>query len=104
MNNKLERHRALLEQKKTRLNKLQSEVEALEQLVQEEENTEIVAAVRGQYVDWQALKQFLWGLRDEREAPVIHETQLQPCEQAQPLDDKNNGKDEKEADPLEGNP
>lgn len=70
MTSKLERHRALLRQKQARLERLRQEVEALDQQVQEEENTEIVATVRSLCLGPEALTQFLRELRHDSEAPV----------------------------------
>ena len=46
MNKKLERYRQLRDKKKARLEKAQKDMDRLEQMVQDEENTQIVAAVR----------------------------------------------------------
>lgn len=77
MTSKLERHRALLHQKKARLERLQQEVEALDRQVQEEENTEIVATVRSLCLGPEALTQFLRELRHDSEAPVSTFTEEQ---------------------------
>ena len=45
MNKKLERYRQLRDKKKARLEKAQKDMDRLEQMVQDEENTQIVAAV-----------------------------------------------------------
>ena len=54
MNKKLERYRQLRDKKKARLEKAQKDMDRLEQMVQDEENTQIVAAVRSgkQIVDY----------------------------------------------------
>lgn len=44
MNKKLERYRQLRDKKKARLEKAQKDMDRLEQMVQDEENTQIVAA------------------------------------------------------------
>ena len=46
MNKKLERYHQLRDKKKARLEKAQKDMDRLEQMVQDEENTQIVAAVR----------------------------------------------------------
>lgn len=75
MTSKLDRHRELLRQKQARLERLQQEVEALDQQVQEEENTEIVATVRSLCLGPEALTQFLRELRHDSEAPVSTSTE-----------------------------
>ena len=47
MNKKLERYRQLRDKKKARLEKAQKDMDRLEQMVQDEENTQIVAAHAG---------------------------------------------------------
>ena len=51
MNKKLERYRQLRDKKKARLEKAQKDMDRLEQMVQDEENTQIVAAVRSRKKD-----------------------------------------------------
>lgn len=75
MTSKLDRHRELLRQKRARLERLQQEVEALDQQVQEEENTEIVATVRSLCLGPEALTQFLRELRHDSEAPASVSTE-----------------------------
>lgn len=75
MTSKLDRHRELLRQKQARLERLQQEVEALDQQVQEEENTEIVATVRSLCLGPEALTQFLRELRHDSEAPASVSTE-----------------------------
>lgn len=76
MNSKLANHRALLSKKRERLTRLQQEVEGLEQLVHEEENTEIVDAVRSLCLGPEELTQFLRQLRQEGE-PSLAATEEQ---------------------------
>ena len=52
MNKKLERYRQLRDKKKARLEKAQKDMDRLEQMVQDEENTQIVAAVRRRIGWW----------------------------------------------------
>lgn len=75
MTSKLDRHRELLRQKQARLERLRQEVEALDQQVQEEENTEIVATVRSLCLGPEALTQFLRELRHDSEAPISTSTE-----------------------------
>lgn len=59
MNKKLERYRQLRDKKKARLEKAQKDMDRLEQMVQDEENTQIVAAVRSYSLTPEELEAFL---------------------------------------------
>lgn len=59
MSNKLERYRTMRDKKKARLEKTKQEMEKLDQLVLEEENTQIVAAVRSYSLTPEELADFL---------------------------------------------
>lgn len=70
MNKKLERYRQLRDKKKARLEKVQKDMDRLEQMVQDEENTQIVAAVRSYSLTPEELEAFLKERR-AGEAPVF---------------------------------
>lgn len=59
MNKKLDRYRQLRDKKKARLEKAQKDMDRLEQMVQDEENTQIVAAVRSYSLTPEELEAFL---------------------------------------------
>ena len=59
MNKKLERYRQLRDKKKARLEKAQKDMDKLEQMVQDEENTQIIAAVRSYSLTPEELEAFL---------------------------------------------
>lgn len=67
---KLERYRAMRDKKKARLEKAKQEMDKLDQLVLEEENTQIIAAVRSYSLTPEELADFL---REHRKggAPVF---------------------------------
>ena len=70
MNKKLERYRQLRDKKKARLEKAQKDVDRLEQMVQDEENTQIIAAVRSYSLTPEELEAFLKERR-AGDAPVF---------------------------------
>lgn len=70
MNKKLERYRQLRDKKKARLEKAQRDMDRLEQLVQDEENTQIVAAVRSYSLTPEELEALLRARRTG-EAPAF---------------------------------
>lgn len=72
MNSKTEQLRAVRDKKQARIKKLQQEVDALSQRLQEDENTEIVAAVRSVCLGPEALANFLRELRGQGKAPVSY--------------------------------
>jgi len=63
MNKKLERYRQLRDKKKARLEKAQKDMDRLEQMVQDEENTQIVAAVRSYSLTPEELEAFLMAFK-----------------------------------------
>ena len=63
MNTKLERYRQLRDKKKARLEKAQKDMDRLEQMVQDEENTQIVAAVRSYSLTPEELEAFLMAFK-----------------------------------------
>ena len=70
MNKKLERYRQLRDKKKARLEKAQKDMDRLEQMVQDEENTQIIAAVRSYSLTPEELEAFLTERR-AGDAPVF---------------------------------
>lgn len=70
MNKKLERYRQLRDKKKARLEKAQKDMDRLEQMVQDEENTQIIAAVRSYSLMPEELEAFLKERR-AGDAPVF---------------------------------
>ena len=63
MNKKLERYRQLRDKKKARLEKAQKDMDRLEQMVQDEENTQIIAAVRSYSLTPEELEAFLMAFK-----------------------------------------
>ena len=57
--NKLERYRALQQKKRAKLEKAQQDMNQIDQLVQEEENTQILAVVRSYAMTPEELAAFL---------------------------------------------
>ena len=72
MNSKIRKYRQEREKNAARISRLTSRNEKLDQLIREEENTEIVAVVRAKYCNTEQLTAFIRGLHDG-EAPVFHE-------------------------------
>ena len=70
MNKKLERYRQLRDKKKARLEKAQKDMDRLEQMVEDEENTQIIAAVRSYSLTPEELEAFLKERR-AGDAPVF---------------------------------
>ena len=70
MNKKLERYRQLRDKKKARLEKAQKDMDRLEQMVQDEENTQIIAAVRSYSLTPEELEAFVKERR-AGDAPVF---------------------------------
>lgn len=70
MNKKLERYRQLRDKKKARLEKAQKDMDRLEQMMQDEENTQIIAAVRSYSLTPEELEAFLKERR-AGDAPVF---------------------------------
>lgn len=70
MNKKLKRYRQLRDKKKARLEKAQKDMDRLEQMVQDEENTQIIAAVRSYSLTPEELEAFLKERR-AGDAPVF---------------------------------
>ena len=70
MNKKLERYRQLRDKKKARLEKAQKDMDRLEQMVQDEENTQIIAAVRSYSLTPEELEAYLKERR-AGDAPVF---------------------------------
>lgn len=72
--NKLERYRALQQKKRAKLEKAQQDMNQIDQLVQEEENTQILAVVRSYAMTPEELAVFL---RDQHTgaAPLVPEYQ-----------------------------
>lgn len=70
MNKKLERYRQLRDKKKARLEKAQKDMDRLEQMVQDEENTQIIATVRSYSLTPEELEAFLKERR-AGDAPVF---------------------------------
>ena len=71
MKKNLERQRQLRDQKRTRLEKLMADVQALEQAVQEEENAAIIATVRKFELSPEELALALEELRHNVVAPSL---------------------------------
>ena len=65
--NKLERYRALQQKKRAKLEKAQQDMNQIDQLVQEEENTQILAVVRSYAMTPEELAVFL---RDQHAGAV----------------------------------
>ena len=65
--NKLERYRALQQKKRAKLEKAQQDMNQIDQLVQEEENTQILAVVRSYAMTPEELAVFL---RDQHTGTV----------------------------------
>lgn len=91
MENKLEKHRTLLAKKQARLAKLKEEVDSLAQLVQEEENVEIVAAVRTVCLSPERLTAFLKELRQSPTATLPAEAQTETLAEDNEEDISNEG-------------
>lgn len=81
MKKNLERQRQLRDQKRARLEKLMADVQALEQAVQEEENTAIIATVRKFELSPEELALALEELRHNVVAPSLEAKAKQYKEQ-----------------------
>ena len=72
MNSKIRKYRQEREKNASKISRLTARNEKLDELIREEENTEIVAVVRAKYCNVEQLTAFIRGLHDG-EAPVFHE-------------------------------
>ena len=72
MNSKIRKYRAEREKNASKISRLTARNEKLDELIREEENTEIVAVVRAKYCNAEQLTAFVRELH-EGEAPVFHE-------------------------------
>lgn len=72
MNSKIRKYRQEREKNTSKISRLTARNEKLDELIREEENTEIVAVVRAKYCNTEQLTAFIRGLHDG-EAPVFHE-------------------------------
>ena len=72
MNSKIRKYRTEREKNASTISRLLLRNEKLDEMILEEENTEIIAAVRSLNLDTQQLVAFVRGLQNG-EAPVFHE-------------------------------
>ena len=72
MNSKIRKYRAEREKNASKISRLTARNEKLDELIREEENTEIVAVVRAKCCNAEQLTAFVRELH-EGEAPVFHE-------------------------------
>lgn len=72
MNSKIRKYRQEREKNASRISRLAARNEKLDQLILEEENNEIIAAVRARNMNAEQLTAFVRGLHNG-EAPVFHE-------------------------------
>ena len=72
MNSKTRKYRAEREKNASKINRLTSRNEKLDELIMQEENNEIIAAVRARNMNAEQLTAFVRELH-EGEAPVFHE-------------------------------
>ena len=72
MNSKIRKYRQEREKNASKISRLTSRNEKLDQLIREEEDNEIVAVVREKYYNSEQLTAFIRGLHNGG-APVFHE-------------------------------
>lgn len=72
MNSKIRKYRAEREKNASKISRLTSRNEKLDELIMQEENNEIIAAVRARNMNAEQLTAFVRELH-EGEAPVFHE-------------------------------